>query len=241
MNQYFGLLGNIADEYGIRRGISEQSTAYRARIVYSYLGLTGYSSLQDIQEGEVPGTITIEHFKQRIMNLMLSIQAMYPEMENVFPDSVSVCIEIHRTLINAGCLYQNNLKVSAPIYSSARSGHCIFVRGQALSERVSMSGAGCYMKDASQGQALTLHEMFCLNDDVINEVPIKYHADGEIVRLSLDNMLPEEEMNLIRLYSWPVRYRKFPADFDRIMNADAFEGIMSALSDEGYIFKEEQL
>ena len=69
---------------------------------------------------------------------------------------------------------------------------------------------------------------------------VKYHRDGSIVKLRLVNVLPKAEMNFVKLYSWPCRYSKFPADAHRVMNTDIFKNISLILNNTSVQFKEEQ-
>lgn len=70
--------------------------------------------------------------------------------------------------------------------------------------------------------------------------PIQYHVDGKIVYLRIRYLLPNEEMNFIKLYSWPTSYLGLPHDFSRVCNAEVFEAIKVVLESIGYQFVEEK-
>jgi len=69
--------------------------------------------------------------------------------------------------------------------------------------------------------------------------PTQYYYDGDIVHLRFQYLLPPEELNLIKLYSWPEHMLIIPSDFKRISSTAVFMGIKDLLSDLGYEFVEE--
>lgn len=68
----------------------------------------------------------------------------------------------------------------------------------------------------------------------------KFFIDGAIVRLSIGYLYPNEEMNIIKLYSWPVDYLDKSRDFNRIFSCDVFFLIKSLFESIGYQFVEEK-
>ena len=334
MKNYYGLLGKIADEYDIKQGINERENDCKARIIYSFLGMTGYSALWDISEDDYEDEIiSIDHFKQRILTTMNNLLDMYCDVDSIITNRPALSDEIYNVMHNAGCFYHKRRRISPPIYAVSRAEKCTYIRGQALGERVSISGLGCYRLSGQEESAenfLTLHEMFGLHEDTLSDFwhlltqdtswaesantdlfehlrlsppftagywqkehapegvislartvqasgcqyflcrtegnsmylsrlpewldhriaasaclannntlpPITYHSDGAIITMRLGYILPNAEMNIIRLYSWPSIYTKFPAYFTRIIDAQVFRGIMSTLSTKGYTFRE---
>ena len=69
---------------------------------------------------------------------------------------------------------------------------------------------------------------------------IQYYMDGKIVHLKIKYLLPPEEMNFIKLYSWPTSYLGLPHDFNRVCNTNVFEVIKVVLESIGYQFVEEK-
>ena len=69
--------------------------------------------------------------------------------------------------------------------------------------------------------------------------PSTYIIDGDIVYLHIAYLYPPEELNLIRLYSWPNAYINYPNDFRRIISTSVFEDIKSIFETIGYQFAEE--
>lgn len=66
-----------------------------------------------------------------------------------------------------------------------------------------------------------------------------YKVDGELVTLRIGYLFPPAEMNLIKLYSWPLSYIEFPHDFTRMMDREVFEELRYFFEQLGYGFKEE--
>ena len=68
----------------------------------------------------------------------------------------------------------------------------------------------------------------------------KYIVDGAIVRLLIEYLYPNEEMNLIKLYSWPGDYIDKSKDFYRVFSCDVFFVIKKIFEYIGYKFVEEK-
>ena len=67
--------------------------------------------------------------------------------------------------------------------------------------------------------------------------PIKYDADGDLIHLQMNYLLPPRELELLKLYSWPEVCTSLPSNFKRKLPADVFKAIMMVLMDEGYTFE----
>lgn len=144
MKRYFALLNNVVQEYNIQQGLQETEFSWQARIIYSLLGQTGYASLWDVQEDLRPSSIV--HFKSRIEDVLQSILSMYPEMAVTFSgDHDMLSTEIYNVLTEAGCIYHEPNRITAPIRKRATGNNCAFIRGQAIGEKRWMSGIGCYL------------------------------------------------------------------------------------------------
>lgn len=76
---------------------------------------------------------------------------------------------------------------------------------------------------------------------------IKYTFDGDIVKFSLDYLLPPAELNLIKLYSWRKcifnkKNDKFIFDsFNYIMDKNVFKSIKDLFEKLGYEFEESEI
>ena len=162
MSEYFGLIDDIASEYSIRRGGGESALSWQSRVIYTLSGQSGYSSLWDVQDdSDSPGTV---HFKRRVRRIFESFSAMYPGVRVNFPDIDAVTDEVHRVMLEGGCFWHKDRSVCAPLYRAYWGGSCVFVRGHAPGEKVSVSGLGCYRKGEKPDDTdITLPEMFGLH------------------------------------------------------------------------------
>ena len=168
MKRYFDLLNTIAQEYNIQKGLKETEQSWKARIIYSLLGQTGYASLWDTQEDLTPSSII--HFKRRIEDTLNSILDMYPEMETVFSRNQNeLSDEIYGVLSNSGYIYHEPFRVSSSRRRVAIAEYCTFLRGQAVGEKRWISGAGCYLpiEKADAEATFTLAEMFQLQEETL--------------------------------------------------------------------------
>ena len=66
--------------------------------------------------------------------------------------------------------------------------------------------------------------------------PIEYSEDGAIVHLHMNYLLPPQELEFLKLYSWPETCVSLPCNFQRKLSSEVFVAIRNILSDEGYEF-----
>lgn len=336
MTDYFELLHMIAQEFNVSQGPQESDTSWTARVIYSFLGQVGYTSLWDTQEDLQPSSIT--HFKRRIEKTLESLLDIYPEMVPVFlTDYSQQSDEIYQLFLDAGVIYSKPNRIIAPPFRIGVGKKIVFLRGNSISEKRWISGLGCYYPSDQKGQSTenSIAEMFQLTtkslsntwQDVVSEAywktaqpssdlmflrlsppfsygywidtpdcqgditlarqgfqgsylyylcrvdnnalylsqlpvwmtegknyrglanaclcargglpPTRFHIDSELVNLNIEYLYPPEELNLILLYSWPIRYVDYPNHFKRTMSLSVFEEIKSELEKTGYQFVEE--
>lgn len=336
MTDYFSLLDSISKEFCIKRGIQESESSWMSRVIYSFLGQTGYSSLWDIQEDLQPASIT--HFKRRIESTLESLLDIYPEMISAFSlEYEQQSNEIFRVFKESGTVYHQPNRLVAPQRKVGVGINNIYLRGNTISEKRYVSGLGCYypVQQEAEDKRVSLSEMFLLQkqplfdtwkgivsqalwseysgvtafqylrlkppfgygywkdtpdlDDTVSLArrvipgattyylyravkermlvsqlpawmtaeydyrhlsnaclytqktlpPSTYSIDGDVVYLHIAYLYPPEELNLIRLYSWPNAYIDYPNDFRRIMSTSVFEDIKSTFETTGYQFVEE--
>lgn len=171
MKQYFGLLNTVAQEYNIPKGIQEPEIAWKARVIYSLLGQTGYSSLWDIQEDLQPASIV--HFKNRIEDVLKSLLCMYPEMSSIFSGEHSkLSTEIYNLMSHTGYIYHKPNRIVAAIRKETIGTACVFLRGQAISEKRWLSGIGGYLPIAKTEAATSesVFRMFRLQEESLTSV-----------------------------------------------------------------------
>ena len=336
MNKYFRLLSKIAQEYNIQRGSQESESKWKARVVYSFLGQTGYASLFDKQENLEPASIT--HFKRRVQSTLEHLLAMYPELKGYFTDAESLADEIYSILYSTGCIYHEQYRLSPCLRKRIQLGAHSFFRGQSLDEKKWISGLGCYSVNREKtdvaDNALSLLDMFMIPtrslsetwEDIItsalfrpveSDIDLEFlrtvppfktgywsnqaettgqialartktsgermyylyrmnrgklnlsqlpawmtegyeyrriaaaclysrgtlpeteiQSDGAIASIKIGYLYPPAELNLLKLYSWPVVYSDFPRDFSRIIDIGILNEMRPIFETLGYSFRE---
>ena len=171
MTDYFELLKSISQEFNIKRGTHEDELSWMARVIYSFLGQTGYSSLWDIQEDLQPASIT--HFKARIEKALESIIDIYPEMISAFLLGYEQqSEEIYQILKDSGVVYHSPYRLIVPPRKTGIGVNNTYIRGNSLSEKRWVSGLGCYypLRPAQDANSISLSEMFQLQKPALTDI-----------------------------------------------------------------------
>lgn len=340
MTDYFELLKTIGQEFNIKRGTQESEESWMARVIYSFLGQTGYSSLWDIQEDLQPASIT--HFRTRIEKTLECILDIYPEMISTFSlEYDQHSDEIRQIMVDSGMVYHMPNRLVIPPRKVSIGVNNVYFRGHTISEKRWVSGLGCYYPLQPEGTegGISFSEMFQLRNAPLAELwqrtisqaqwttysgtsdflylrleppftygywsdkpdldggislarlrmpgselfylyrtekktilisqlpawmtsehdyravsnaclymrktlpPTTYSIDGDIVYLHIGYLYPPEEMNVIRLYSWPSTYIEYLHNYDskinRVMVKSVFDDIIQAFEPSGFQFAEE--
>ena len=69
--------------------------------------------------------------------------------------------------------------------------------------------------------------------------PTEFKTDGDIVQVKFKYLFPPSELCLMRLYSWPQFFDKFPNDFKRTFDTKIFFALKVLFEQLGYEFKGE--
>ena len=69
--------------------------------------------------------------------------------------------------------------------------------------------------------------------------PTEFKTDGDIVQVKFKYLFPPSELCLMRLYSWPQFFDKFPNDFKRTFDTKIFFALKPLFEQLGYEFKGE--
>ena len=177
MKQYFGLLENISKEFHIQKGEEETINAWKARIVYSYLGQIGLSSLFDIQEDL--SASSIQHFKSRISEALESFLEMYPELTGAFStDDESLLDEIYDIIQKTGLIYHEPYRIVPCVRKLAIGSNMIFSRGQAIEEKRFLSGLGSYLPFINEKAGVSVSEMFMLHTENLGKSWLNLISDS---------------------------------------------------------------
>ena len=162
MDKNNGLLTKIAAEFNIKRGYTETEENYKARIIYSVICRLSYASLWD------DSTVSIQHFKNKIDELLKIYLELYPEVKI----SEKLSEEIYDLYLKTGNFYHQSHNISASIFSAAKQENILFLRGVNPAQKVFMSGAGFYLPSNSEKNFDTsknLSEMFLLQDKTLQD------------------------------------------------------------------------
>ena len=138
MKKYHRLLTQAAENFNIKQGDSEPEKNFKARIIYSLICRLTYASLWEFSEGT---TISVQHFKNRIDELLKVYSKMYSEVKI----SENLSAEIYDLYLKIGNFYHKANRISASIFSATEQENILFMRGITPSQKVFMSGAGFYL------------------------------------------------------------------------------------------------
>lgn len=69
--------------------------------------------------------------------------------------------------------------------------------------------------------------------------PTEFKTDGDVVHVNFKYLFPPSELRLMRLYSWPQFFDKFPNDFKRTFDTKIFFALKPLFEQLGYEFKGE--
>lgn len=167
MNQNEDLLNEIAQKLNIKKGISEDSSLWKQRIIYSAIGFMALASLWDIEDDE---PISIIHFKDRIEKQMYAYRELYPHIMQRFRiNSEELGQELYDIYTATGFIYHMPNRISASKETEARMGTMVFIRGANLKKNVFMSGLGTYFKSTDTFTQKALSEMFRLPEQTLEE------------------------------------------------------------------------
>ena len=162
------VLNVIAGELGIKRGLSEDLTNWRARVVWSALGRSAAASLYDVQEEQA--SVSVQHVKNRIETLCMSFQKIFPELKDYWRVKPEMIAEkIYDTLLNSGCIYHSPDRITPSAHREAQSGQVVFIRGAALNQKVHVSGLGSYLLSEKAGRDSSAALMFGLQRVTLSE------------------------------------------------------------------------
>ena len=163
MTKFDGLLNRISEQLSIGRGNRETEISWKKRIIYSVCGLMGYTSLWDEDDGN--GDISIQHFRNRIEEVLSRYLEMYPEVAaefQVIPEDFS---EEILTLFRAeGIFYHRANRISPALRSEETYKGIRFIRGASVSEIEKVSGLGIYLPSDLSGDSDGIISMFRLSE-----------------------------------------------------------------------------
>lgn len=163
MSKSLSILTTAASDFYIEPGITEKTSSWKIRVIYSILGRMALASLWDRPED---GDVSIIHMKNRIVSLYESYKEVYSDLYFGF-ESEELAEEIYSLYLSTGVIYHqpNRITISAP--SHCECSDVTFTRGYPLGQTQYISGLGTYLLDLVD-TTLTPFDMF-----QIDSVPLK--------------------------------------------------------------------
>lgn len=111
--------------------------------VYSLAGQMALASLWDHNDDNQ--SVSIQHFKKRIEQIIVAYKDIYPEIRFALPDDVSdLCQEMYSIYLRSGYLYHSAYQLSPCVPASAGYGDIMLYRGCSPDSKLFMSGLGMY-------------------------------------------------------------------------------------------------
>lgn len=167
MDKYNYLLTKISRLYHILKGTHETQEEWKARLIYSICGMMAYASLWD----DTDDTISINHVKRRIRNILSDYKVMYPEVSDYFPDNTEELEnEIKELFLSAGVIYHCPNRISPSVKHEESFGNILFQRGISLDEIAYVSGIGYYRIQNDKTPINNIKAMYGLEHGKLSEL-----------------------------------------------------------------------
>lgn len=168
MNKFRSLLKNISEEYSINLARNENEDQLKCRIIYSVLGQMARASLYDQTEDEEIESVSIIHFKRRIVNTLNSYRELYPEIKRIFDaEEENVTNEIYQLYLACGQMYHKPNQVVPCQRMVYNCEPVSFLRGKPFDKGICISGLGMYKFCNSPGSISELLETFHINGNTL--------------------------------------------------------------------------
>lgn len=162
MNQYNGLLSDVAQKYQIRKGTQETERDWKTRLIYSICGMMAYASLWDNLEEP----ISIIHLKNKIRNTLTNYRSMYPELSKSLPYiSEELESEITNQFLCTGIVYHRPNRIAPSMRHEEPFNNILFQRGISLDSISCVSGVGFYSKQDGGTNSNRVKAMFGLEQE----------------------------------------------------------------------------
>lgn len=139
---------NLIESIGRQLNIPKSDGAeWICQVVYSLAGQMALASLWDHKENN--GTVSIQHFKERVGQILDAYENIYPEIGFYLPkDKTALKDEIYTIYRQSGYLYHSAYQIAPPISSMAGYGNITLYRGIVPDSKLFMSGLGFYSTQA---------------------------------------------------------------------------------------------
>ena len=135
------LLASISKQLNIPKTTDGE---WICQIVYSVAGQMALASLWDHNEDH--GSISIQHFKNRMSQIFEAYEGVYPQIGALLPnDKADLLDEIYSIYLRTGFLYHSAYQISPAVPAPASCGSLSVYRTPSPDAQLFMSGLGYYL------------------------------------------------------------------------------------------------
>jgi len=132
------------------------------QIAYSVSGLMALSSLWDCNEND--NLVSIQHFKNRITQIIVAYENIFPDIRHLFPRIKKDLVEdIYAIYLRTGFMYHSHNNLSPSLNAISGQGNIMLYRGGYTDAGLFMSGLGLYSLN-DNFKAPSVKNMFGLQD-----------------------------------------------------------------------------
>ncbi|MBQ6817140.1 MAG: hypothetical protein IJO27_01770 [Bacilli bacterium] len=209
MSSDLGLLDKIGNDLNVYKCDGEQESDWIVRLAYSLLARNAYASLWDEN-----GTISINHFKQRIIDLIEALKILFPVIYNQLfnEDSIKLLADyIYDLYLNTGYFYHENNRVTFSSYKFSNEKNVKFIRSPRPKDNVYMSGIGYYTEIDGTNEN-TVAGIYNFSNNDLDLVLNKIEIDMEFIEFLGDN----NSIEYLRMDNYKRGYWK--RDVDKNLN-----------------------
>ncbi len=147
------------------------------QVVYSVAGQMALASLWDHNENSK--TVSIQHFKDRLEQIMDAYKGIYPEIQYMFPiNKTDLLDEMYSIYLRNGFLYHSSHQIAPAAPAMAECGSIVLHRGNSPDAKLFMSGLGFY-SDQKHAADSTVTNMFGLQEQTFEEYLEEVLEHGE--------------------------------------------------------------
>lgn len=148
---------------------------WACQIVYSVAGQMALASLWDHSEGS--DSVSIQHFKSRIAQIIDAYGDIYPEIKFLLPEDRTILIdEIYSIYLRNGFFYHTAYQIVPAAPAASTVGNLTLYRGNSPDLKLFMSGLGFYSTQKSNYNG-NVEKMFCLQEQTF-EIYLEEQLDS---------------------------------------------------------------
>ena len=191
MSKSLSILTTAASDYSINPGLSEKSSSWKLRVIYSIFGRMAIASLWDSPE---EGDVSIVHLKNRITTLYECYKDTYSDLYFGF-EGEELADEIYSIYLNTGVIYHQPNRITMSSLTHCTFDDISFTRGYPLGEEQCVSGLGTYILEQVD-TTKTLYDMFQIDSSSLNSLWENTISNRKWDRVSFETPVEYHRMDL---------------------------------------------